>query len=157
MEKFYTYVLISFVIFASLSISPTMVQADDGIGPKILDVSFDRTKLTRGQEVELVVNAEDSNGLASSAEIELVTPDGYLKTLNARFYGDNRYRITLDLSRYWEFQSFGTYQIKNVKVIAIHLATPPQRAVGTLWISRSRTDAMAPKRMANFLTKGVIK
>lgn len=117
MKKFYTYVLVSLIIFASLSISPAIVQADDGIGPKIVDVSFDRTKLTRGQKVELVVNAEDTNGLASSAEIELLMPDGNLKILNASFYGDNRYRITLDLSHYWEFPNFGTYQIKNVKVM----------------------------------------
>ena len=47
--------------------------------------------------------------------------------------------------------------IKNVNDIAIHIATPPHRAVGTLCISRSRTDAIAPKRRACFLTKGVIK
>ena len=47
--------------------------------------------------------------------------------------------------------------IKNVNDIAIHIATPPQRAVGTLWISRSLTVAMAPTRSASFLTKGVIK
>ena len=117
MRRFYTYILVSFIIFSSLSISPTIVQADDGIGPEILEVSFDRTKLTRGQKVELVIKAEDINGLASSAEVELLMPDGNSRILNASFYGDNRYRIILDLSRYWEFPTFGTYQVLKLKVM----------------------------------------
>ena len=36
--------------------------------------------------------------------------------MNPTFSGD-RYRIFLDLSRYWEFPDFGTYQIKNVTVM----------------------------------------
>lgn len=116
MKKFYTYVLISFVIFSSLSISPVVVKADDGVGPTIIGAGYDRLDLTRGQKVEVVLLAEDPDGLANTAKMELVMPDGSIKILNPTFSGD-RYRIFLDLSRYWEFPDFGSYQIKNVTVM----------------------------------------
>ena len=116
MNKFYTYVLISFVIFSSLSISPVVVKADDGVGPTIIGAGYDRLDLTRGQKVEVVLLAEDPDGLANTAKMELVMPDGSIKILNPTFSGD-RYRIFLDLSRYWEFPDFGSYQIKNVTVM----------------------------------------
>ncbi|WP_396128552.1 hypothetical protein [Exiguobacterium mexicanum] len=59
MKKFYTYLLVSFIIFASLSISPTMVQADDGVGPEILKTELDNERVTRGQKVSLKLFAND--------------------------------------------------------------------------------------------------
>lgn len=40
MNKFYTYLLISCVIFASFSINPGVVTADDGIGPTIIGAGY---------------------------------------------------------------------------------------------------------------------
>lgn len=116
MKKFYTYVLVSLIIFASLSIEPILVKADDGKGPVITGVSFDRTQLTRGQKVEVVLLAEDPNGLASTAKIELVMPNGNIKILNLDLSGD-RYHLTLDVSRYSEYANIGFYQVKNVTVM----------------------------------------
>jgi hypothetical protein len=116
MKKFYTCLLISCVIFASFSINPGVATADDGVGPTIIGAGYDRLDLTRGQKVEVVLLAEDPDGLANTAKMELVMPDGSIKILNPTFSGD-RYRIFLDLSRYWEFPDFGTYQIKNVTVM----------------------------------------
>lgn len=116
MKKFYTYVLVSLIIFASLSIEPILVKADDGKGPVITGVSFDRTQLTRGQKVEVVLLAEDPNGLASTAKIEILMPNGSIKILNPNLSGD-RYRLILDVSRYSEYANIGVYQIRNVTVM----------------------------------------
>jgi len=110
MKKFYTYVLVSLIIFASLSISPTMVRADDGVGPEILKIELDNERVTRGQKVSLKMFASDRDGMASMGLLEILTPGGDRKTIQLSL-NDDYYIYTFNLSETWEYAEFGTYKI----------------------------------------------
>ncbi|TCI66803.1 MULTISPECIES: Ig-like domain-containing protein [unclassified Exiguobacterium] len=114
MKKFYTYVLVSLIIFTSLSISPETVKADDGIGPKVVDVRLDQSTITKGQKVSLYISAEDKDGLYSTGELEVVTPSGDKKivTVNVQH---NQYTYNFDFqSSFWRDEEYGVYQLNAV-------------------------------------------
>lgn len=116
MNKFYTYVLVSFIIFASLSINPTSVNADDEVGPVISSVIIDRERATRGQSVSLRLTANDIDGLATKGSLEILTPSGVKRTVKMDLIYDvdgnnNTYYFDFYLSDVNEYGDFGFYKI----------------------------------------------
>jgi hypothetical protein len=109
MKKFYTYVLVSLIIFASLSVSPAIVKADDGVGPEIIKIQIDNERVTRGQKVNLQLFASDRDGMASAGSLEILTPGGDRKIIQLSLNGDY-YIYTFNLSEAWEYAEFGTYK-----------------------------------------------
>ncbi|WP_214714276.1 Ig-like domain-containing protein [Exiguobacterium sp. s151] len=113
MKRFYTYVLIIFIILASLSFNPEVTKADN-LGPTVSNVSVVKSKISRGEELKFSGEIKDEDGVSQSAIMIVTNPENQKETIEIYLTSYDSFFV-FNPQSIWAAPAFGEYVIHELR------------------------------------------